>query len=193
MNIQESQIKKIRLTELDALDPVTVFIEDHEPGKGEITFKCYGQSWSAYWGGMSGMTVMEFFLSCDDHYLAKNFWDHSKEKTEIDDNKLTQIIRKLVLSKRRDKSLDNEFAREMFDVGDWTEYMPQHTYDEWTCPSIFVCEAEFKEFAKFELNYIDIPERNSSEYDYLLRIIAAIRAAFAKLTTPTNSKMELIA
>src|SRR5690606_20733320 len=61
-----------KLTDLDRLDPVTVYTENHEPGKGKITIECYGKSWSSYWGSMSGDTVEAFFCRCDEHYLAGN-------------------------------------------------------------------------------------------------------------------------
>ena len=76
MNTEISTVKRLKITDLInseyKLDPVTVFLEDYEPGKGKITIECYGKSWSAYWGGMSGDDVATFFCRCDQHYLAKN-------------------------------------------------------------------------------------------------------------------------
>ncbi len=53
-----------------ALDPIHVFWMDSDPpGRGYVTIICYGQSWTAYFGGMSGKTIREFFASCDTGYL----------------------------------------------------------------------------------------------------------------------------
>jgi hypothetical protein len=70
MHIARTNTTTYKLTCLDRLDPVTVYTENYEPGKGKITIECYGQTWSSYWGAMSGDTVEEFFCRCDEHYLA---------------------------------------------------------------------------------------------------------------------------
>ena len=72
MKVETSQVTKVVLKELDRLDPVTIVLENYEPGKGKIIIECYGKSWSSYWGGMSGDSVEVFFCRCDEHYLAKN-------------------------------------------------------------------------------------------------------------------------
>lgn len=56
------------------LDPITVFLKDYEPGRGEITITCYGDafggSWTNFWGAMGkDRGIREFFLSCDNGYL----------------------------------------------------------------------------------------------------------------------------
>jgi hypothetical protein len=53
------------------LDPITVFIENGAPGKGQITLRCYGRAWAAYWGGMGdGNTVQRFLLEVSADYAA---------------------------------------------------------------------------------------------------------------------------
>ncbi|HHQ6593912.1 TPA: hypothetical protein ACSTLU_000116 [Serratia fonticola] len=61
-----------------ALDPVTVLIEDILPGAGRITIICWGEVWTSFWGGMSGRSVGEFFLGENSEYLAKNLWGSQK-------------------------------------------------------------------------------------------------------------------
>ena len=183
MKIEQTSITKLKLTDLKGLDPVTVFIEDHEPGKGEITFKCYGKSWSYYWGGMGAGAVIPFFLSCNDDYLANCLWDHSRQQYEFDGDGLEKIIKKTLLARRREGFIEKTFARDMFDVSGWEDYMPRHTYDEWRCP-MFVDEDEFKEFVEDRLCDIEIPERLVGDYCYLLRIIGAIKEAMMELQQP---------
>ncbi len=90
MKIEQSMTKKLVLTNLERLDPVTVFIEDFEPGKGRITMCCYGQSWTSYWGGMSGDDIATFFCRAPDDYLVDNL---SKVKARASDRKyLLKII-----------------------------------------------------------------------------------------------------
>lgn len=74
MKIETEQVTCIRLNDLheERLDPIEVILKNYEPGRGEITIKCYGKAWTSFWGSMSGKSVEEFFISCDEFYLIKN-------------------------------------------------------------------------------------------------------------------------
>jgi hypothetical protein len=173
MKIEERKIVKIKLTDLDALDPVTVFIEDHEKGKGEITFKCYGKSWSYYWGGMGDCDVSEFILSTNVSYIANCVWDHSQSMQEPDGDAANNLVRKMVCKSRRDDlGLSKELARELYDTDGWGEFMPKHPYED--------C---FKDFAENSLCEIDVPDKYTSDYLYLTRVIEAIQAGLRERST----------
>lgn len=73
MNIGETTIKKFTITDAARLDPVGIFVEDIEPGKGSITVTCYGRAWTAYWGSMGDRTVQQFMASCGVDYLLGCF------------------------------------------------------------------------------------------------------------------------
>ena len=177
MEIVQSTVKKLTLTSLEALDPVTIFIEDYEPGKGKITFECFGKSWSYYWGGMGGRDIAKFFLSCNTAYLVNCLWDHSQESSELDFDGLTLIIRESVIELRREDLIDSSTAREMYNIEDWQTYAPQHCYDTWTCPA-FVEESDFERFGLYDMN---IPTKSTSDYCYLARLVEAISLAFKQL------------
>ena len=72
MQIAQSNVRKITITEMKGLDPISIYLEDFEPRKGKIIISCWDKSWHSYWGGMGDRTISEFFLSCDNHYIAKN-------------------------------------------------------------------------------------------------------------------------
>ena len=179
MEIEQAGVTKLNLTELDALDPVSVFIEDYEPGRGKITFECYGKSWSYYWDGMSGKGVAEFFLSCDVCYLTNCLWDHSLPKTELDYDGIQLSVRKWVIESRRDYLIDKSTARFLYDESDWSIHAPQHTYDDWTCP--YYLDDDTFENMSF-LHEQDVPEKSTSDYVYLARIIEAIQEAFSQIS-----------
>ncbi len=63
------QIKAFQVTDHAGLDPITVFYQDFEPGKGQITITCYGEAWTAYWGAM-GKGILQFFKMADQGYLV---------------------------------------------------------------------------------------------------------------------------
>lgn len=178
MNIEQTKIKKIKLTELDRLDPITVFIEDYEAGKGKITFECFGKSWSYFWGGMGSKNIAEFFLSCNTAYLVNCLWDHSMPSSEPDFDGIQLSIQKWVVEQRREHLMGRDCARAIYDINDWESYAPQHTYDTWSCPT-FLDECYFN-----EIHFLDeqeIPEKSTSEYCYLARIVEAISEAFGQL------------
>lgn len=178
MNIEQSKIIKLKLTDLDRLDPITVFIEDDEAGKGKITFECFNKSWSYFWGSMGESDVTEFFISCSKDYLVKCFWDHSQPTTELDYDGLQSTIREYVIEQRREGLIGNDTARTLYDISDWEAYAPQHTYDTWTCPD-FVDEDEFKDI--YFLHEQEIPEKATSDYYYLTRIVEYIYIALHQL------------
>ncbi|MBN5091718.1 hypothetical protein JY465_04490 [Stenotrophomonas maltophilia] len=65
----------IRLIEIpgrNGLDPINVFVQDYQLGRGRIVVTCYGQAWCGFWGAMGDRTVMQFVATCDADYVAGN-------------------------------------------------------------------------------------------------------------------------
>jgi len=169
MRITSSQVIKHRITDLFALDPVTVIAEDIEPGKGKITIECYGESWTAYWGAMGETkTISQFFCSCDKHYLAGKLSDI--DANIVDWDGMPDKMRELVLTCRRRGDLDKDEARDIYDeCCSITSEVHAHIHhdimekvigDEW---------------------WREIPEIANPKYDYLCRIIEAVQGAFRQL------------
>lgn len=52
------------------LDPIHVYWVNLEPGAGYVTITCYGDSWTQYFGAMSGQTIQQFFARADVEYLV---------------------------------------------------------------------------------------------------------------------------
>lgn len=52
------------------LDTIHVFWLDVAEWAGHVTIICWGQAWTAYFGGMGGQTIKEFFGTCDVGYLV---------------------------------------------------------------------------------------------------------------------------
>ncbi|MCK5607578.1 hypothetical protein KAR91_37185 [Candidatus Pacearchaeota archaeon] len=165
MKIESSKVNKIVLREVKGLDPVHIFLEDLGPRQGQITIKCYDESWTASWGGMGDRTIAEFFCSCDEHYLAKNLSNIDSSVTDLD--KVAERARAHVLKLRREKDIDDLEARELFDSADSIEdpfnegELMQKIYgDDWWC-----C----------------LPTKPNPNYEYLCRIINAVRSALKSM------------
>ena len=73
----------LRMTELDALDPVTVLLKDDGPGKGGINIECWGECWCAYWCAMGCKDVVAFFCEADSTYLLGKLAQHKATAHQI--------------------------------------------------------------------------------------------------------------
>lgn len=62
-------VKVFTIFEAPNLDPVTVFMQDVKPSHCRLIIECYGESWTAYWGGMGPREMVEFLLSCNAEYI----------------------------------------------------------------------------------------------------------------------------
>lgn len=159
MKIKVSKTTKLLITDVKALDPVTVFLEDFEPRQGKITIECYGKSWSSCWI-VNDQTIAEFFVSCDNGYLSTNL---SSISSSIPDNKaLPARARKFIRHLRRNNDISHDTAREWFDEADqlsdgWQGY-ERYMYDV---------------FGEGWWYYL--PEKENPDYEYLCRIINAVR------------------
>jgi len=120
MKIESTQVTKLMLTDLDRLDPVAVIAEDIAPSRGRITITCYGEAWTASWGGIGCHTISQFFCSCDEHYIAKNLSDVDSQVYDIDAIREQAYI-KGVDCYRDDPWNDYEFLTAMYgsDMFDW--------------------------------------------------------------------------
>lgn len=147
MKLSKSKIERMHLSSIPRLDPVTVYAEDFSYGQGQITIICYGQSWTAYWGGMGDRPLKSFFVSCDEHYIANKLSSISSTMYDID--KLREDAgEKGIACYRDDPWNDYEFMNDMYgpDVMDWTDSLPKKTNHEYTylCRIIKVVQDAFK-------------------------------------------------
>ena len=177
LSVVQSDIKELSITGVDKLDPITVILKDISKGKGKIIIECYGKSWSAYWGGMGSKTIAEFFSGSCPEYLIEYLAPHTK-RFEFDSEAFRHEVKKAILRQRRLNWSERAVAREVYDLEDWAEYMPKHTYDEFTKPfDFFMTDSDWKEVVEEVLNEISIPERETTEFKYLLKIIGTVQLA----------------
>ena len=83
MKVEQSSVTKLFITKSKVLDPITVFLEDFEEGKGAITIVCYGQAWNAYWGAMGGRTIVEFVCAFDEDYIANRLGASRRDEAYV--------------------------------------------------------------------------------------------------------------
>jgi len=69
MKLSKESTETYIITNADKIDPVTVYVRNYKKGQGKITFDCFGDAYSYYWGSMGENTLQEFFVSCDNDYI----------------------------------------------------------------------------------------------------------------------------
>lgn len=135
MLIQPVSVQKIVISELPGLDPVSVYLEDLEPGRGNLTVRCYDKSWTSYWGAMGKeRPLLEFLLACDTPYLV-NSLSRGISETQFSGDELVKMAKRSILERRRpslvkkgtylgnDSDLSMEEARDLYNqVGGLSEY-----------------------------------------------------------------------
>lgn len=70
MTITPISVDAVYLTDVPGLDPIHVFWQNVEPGKGYCTITCYGSAWTVYFGAMNGQAIQKFFTEGDVDYLT---------------------------------------------------------------------------------------------------------------------------
>ena len=175
MQVETSTVTKLLITGVNGLDPISVYLEDFAPCKGKITVSCFDKTWHAYWGGMwDGLTVGQFFCKLNEAYII-GYFDRSLKSRRFSAEALASKARKIILQMRRDRDLDSEDARYLFDEAEDLS----HT------SSLDECGGAHREFMHrvFGDEWWILPadaEEPNHHWSYLCRIIATVQQALAK-------------
>ncbi|NRA92404.1 MAG: hypothetical protein HRU26_06910 [Psychroserpens sp.] len=165
ITVNKSTINKL-LIKSKNLDPISVFIEEFEGNKADITITCWFSSWTYFWGAM-GCKFKEFFLSADNYYLAKKFLNGKTSETDYEE--FINQYKKKILKLRYKGDLEQQEARVLYDKSDiilddlqagdrWgnSEDLSRVMCDEW---------------------WMDIPTKYTHEHKYLFEILDVIKRA----------------
>lgn len=164
MKIQVSTNIKLSLTELKYLDSITIYLENFEPGRGKITIECFGKSWSSFWPAMGGRRVEEFYVSCNDEYLAKNLSDCRSHIPVTAPSELCNYLRPQIINQRRAGELKKEQARRFWEEAETI-----------TLASDYCSNTELMHDVLGDDWWLSLPERENPDYNYLIRVIRAVR------------------
>lgn len=171
MNVTQSTIQQLVITDADRLDPVKVMIENISPGVGNITITCFGQSWTSYWGAMSDRTVQEFFAKCSDSYLINCLDSGIRSMIDGEDNEANiQFVKAEICKQRREREIEQFDAREWWDEAEGADDikgMVSSWHSNSTLRKLFGDEP-------WHANWPRVP---NPDYEYLERIVQAVQAA----------------
>lgn len=173
MKVEQTKVTKLRLTEIEGLDPVSVIIEDLGPRQGKVVIDCYGQAWSAYWGGIGDNSVAEFVNRCNNPYLI-GYFAPSLRSTKPDYDNIDKWFKTEILQLRKDRDIDTDEARELWDdVELWCENDEQFLQSE--------RGSQMAHKIVGDDWWHSIPEAVNHDYTYLDRIVTALKEAVSTL------------
>ncbi|BET63293.1 hypothetical protein [Yersinia pseudotuberculosis] len=173
MQVEISQSFKMRITELERLDPVEVLVDDYEPGRGKITITCYGKAWTASWFAMSGQTISQFFRRCDNDYLI-GYLSPQLDKSVDDDNDANIVfVKQEIIKLRRDGEITSEKARIYWGIAESSDDV-KYEICNW------ISGSELSGLLGDDPYYANWPTVENHHYKYLSRICDAVKEAFGK-------------
>lgn len=76
MKIIPKDVAHYTISDIKDLDPIDVFMQDFEFGKGQVTIACFGSAWSNYWGSTGELYIKNFIQKADVDYLVSKFLDY---------------------------------------------------------------------------------------------------------------------
>jgi len=171
MKIEESLVRKIVISDIKFLDPISLYLEDYGAGRGKITITCFNDSWSNYWGAMGEYTISQFVTKCDNHYLFQKF--SPNVSSNIDDpSGLEEFAKKHILEHRREDSISKEEARKLYDKC----YELNEEYDIKNLDSGTYADIMYDIFGEEWYDY-PIPKKPNAKYEYFCRILNVVKEA----------------
>lgn len=180
MKVERSLAEKIVISELERLDPITVYLEDFGDGKGKIVIECYRESWSAYWGSM-GQSLVDFFAKCDVGYLAGKL--SSLRPSVFAPEKIKESLKKEVLEERRKSFIDKREARRRYrNIEDL--HVPEEAA-EMQYASGELLEALGEDWMH------SLPMKSNPDYEYLCRIISTVQSALSDVSPKSDEARKV--
>lgn len=122
---------------------------------------------------MGGRSVEAFFISCDDHYLAKNL-SSIRDEVMAEGEALTNYVRGHIIQRRKWGEFDKERARELWGDAEGIEITNSYCSNPGLMTAVVGDEW-----------WYDLPMVDNPDYTYLCRIIQAVRDGLREYTKST--------
>nr|WP_294104731.1 hypothetical protein [Providencia sp.] len=125
MKVEQSQVTKLVISEVQNHDPIHVYLEDYgDNRRGRVTISEFGKSWSCFWGGM-GMSLTEFLLWITNQYWIGYLDSNLDREIDADNEDNIAFIRKQIIESRKNKDISEFEARDMFDDAEYSDDIKQ--------------------------------------------------------------------
>lgn len=176
MKVEKQQVEKLRVTDIDGLDAIDIYLEKPTETSGKITVSCYGESWSGYWGGVGG-TGFESFFKRAPHESIINIFDSKIPFTQPDWDAYKSNLKAALANFDVDDKEDVLEAIEMTGEDELQRAFDEMGYNE-TFSSYEVLLNEGIEDDVLELidaSTADVPMMPSYRFVYLSKIIDVVK------------------
>jgi hypothetical protein len=186
MKIEKSTVTVLRISEVERLDPIRVMLDDLGPGQGRINIGIYGRAWETAWFSMGDNTLTQFILSCNSDYIVKCL-ANGISATKFSGEALHAHAKKTIRARRKGLG-DWQFDR----LSDAAAHELMNKVN-----ALLDCETENSAWLHDRLlsaiygeDWHQIAEGNgpNHEYDYLVRIIEAVRHALRSMQAEPATK-----
>ncbi|HGN1477743.1 TPA: hypothetical protein ACKRRU_000568 [Proteus mirabilis] len=116
MKVEQSQVTKLVITDVDRHDHIHVYLEDYGDNQnGRVAISESGCSWSCFWGSM-GSPLIEFIQRINNHYWIGKLDSNLISELEADNDANAEYAKKQVIELRKDDEIDKYEAREYWDL-----------------------------------------------------------------------------
>lgn len=174
MKVEKSDVLAFTISDVERLDPVRVMIENYEPGKGRITITCFGKAWTGSWFAMGGDTVQAFIKRVSNDYLI-GYFDPQLQSTVDDDNDANlAFVKQQIIKLRQEREIEAYEAREMWIEAENADDVKANCCDFLVGDKLLNLFGDDPWYAKW-------PSVPNHHYQYLERIIDAVRGGIAEL------------
>lgn len=182
MEIEITTIEKVRLTNMEKLDPIDVFWDVTSPTSGKVTINCYGKSWTSFWPAVGEKGIKAFFKRSSNCYII-GYLDNNLESTEPDWDEYKSILaKKARKASIEDRIRDTELEDIIYAINDMDEdtlnnlkKSEPYSFDP---SSLLLHEGLDEDVINDFLDLdIDIPTQAHHDYAYLSRIVDAVKAS----------------
>lgn len=167
MLVTKSTVEKLTITGVPELDAVVAIMEDTGDGSGKVTITCFGVAWTHYWSHMGeGVKLADFFCNCSNAYLAMKLSTGIESTvTSQDEDELGRHLKSRIIEMRKSCDIGKDEAEELWELAIVTDYQSHDNLyrilgEEW---------------------WYDLPKVPNADYEYLCRIIDAVKAALKQL------------
>jgi len=174
LTVKKNDVLSLTITGAERLDPIRVMIENHELGRGGITVTCYGQAWTGFWLAMGGDTVQEFIQRVSNDYLIGYFDSSLRRKIDDDNDANLSFVLKTIINLRRQDEINYFDARYMWDEAINSDDVKASCCDHLVGNHLLALFGDDPFYAGW-------PSVPNPKYQYLSRIIDAVRAGLKQL------------
>jgi len=178
MNVEKQQVEKLRITNIEGLDPINVFIDQVDDMSGRLIFSCYNECWMGFWSGREKIEIKDYLKNSRTASIVRRISpQQDSEQPDWDAYRKT-----LVGLITEDLGLD-DMEETIKTIGMMSDSELQSEYDlsgegDFSSEQILLDNGvESETLGLMEINAVSVPMMPHVKYEYLCQLVDAIKKA----------------